>query len=497
MSSLKLLFDSNVFYACINIRPGNQHQDSVRATQILELSNRYSCEVWLAKGTGEDIDNAQDPSVREASRLAMRQWKILEEVSASDELLDQAGFPRPLSKNDEVDSQMLAALEARAVDFLITQDGTLRQRVGRAGFGDQTMSIQGGIELLKQLFSEPEALPTVKQVPAYQLSPTDPIFDSLRDDYSGFDEWLDKARQEHRDCFVLHALKSCRADTPTEAVAILKTESHQPHGLEGKVLKICTLKVSDSAKGAKRGELLLKAVFNYASAGGYDRMYVEVFPKHVEIVHLLERFGFYKSEWSTGRGESVLVKDRRPPATADGLDPLAFTRQFGPPAVLVRDAFIIPVQPLWHDVLFPEANRQQSLFPPSEAGNAILKAYLSASPIRTVQPGSLILFYRSQDLQHVGAVGVVEETFRSGNPAEVRRLVGQRTVYTDRQISEMCSDGRSILAILFRHDRLLKRPWKLNLLIERGVVVDAPQSVQGITNEGALEWIRAQLAPPH
>ena len=490
MTPLKLLFDTNVFYACVDISPGRQHPDAAQATRLMELVNNHGCEAWLTVATRRDIDRARSPELRHASHLRMRQWKTLEPLTVERGLIDQAGYQTPMSDNDAVDANMLAALDAAAVDFLITQDRALRQHAANAGFGDRAMTIQGGIELMERLFGEPARFPAVRPCRAYELPGNDPIFGSLRADYARFSEWFDKVRREHRPCLVIEG------EAGLDAIAVLKTETDQPHGLRGKVLKICTFKVAAHAAGAKRGELLLKSVFDHAKVHGHDRVYLETFTHHGRLVHLFERFGFSDCGTTTDRGELVLVKSLRPTASDDSLDPLEYHTRFGPPAVLVRDVFIVPIQPRWHDVLFPEARRQGELFGPPPSGNAILKAYLTKSAIQQVRRGALVAFYRSEDAHAVTAVGVVDGLLRSSDPAAIRRFVGKRTVYTDAQITDQCTGGAGVLAVLFRHDRILREPWTLHQLIGIHALKDAPQTVQQIRRNEALSWIRSQLDAP-
>lgn len=483
----RLLFDTNVFYACVDISPSRRHPDADRATRLLELANRHSCEVWLAAATHRDIDRTGSSSLREASRLRMRQWSILDPLEVPQGLISRARYTKPLSPNDDVDSHMLAAIYANAADFLISQDKRLLGHAEKAGLGNRVMTIQGGIELLERLFDEPTTFPTVRQLKGYQLNSHDPLFESLRSEYNGFDVWLQKVQREHRDCLVI-------GDSPEgmEGLTILKTETDQPHGLEGRVLKVCTFKVAEHAVGAKRGELLLKSTFGYARSGNYERVYVEVLPHHEDLIFLLDAFGFRDLGRRTPRGEIALVKDLCPTSNDASVHPLEFNRRFGPFAVLVSKPFVIPIQPRWHRVLFPEASRQQGMFGTTAAGNAILKAYLTRSKATTLTIGSTILFYRSKDARAVTAIGVIEDLYRSTDPSVIRQFVGQRTVYTDSQIRQLCRNT-SVLAILFRHDRLLLEPWSFHTLIDNNVLKGPPQTVQKVIDKGALEWIRNNL----
>ena len=490
LGPLKLLFDTNVFYACVDIAPGRQHRDSAVATRLLELLNRHGGEAWLTDATRRDIDRTSNPKLRRASSLRMRQWRTLDPLTVPRRLLEAAGYQLPLGDNDDVDAHMLAALDADSVDFLITQDKALRRHAANADLGDRTMTIQAGIELLERLLGEPTQLPTVRPCAAYGLPAEDPLFEPLRAGDSGFDVWFRKARQEHRQCFAIDG------EDDLDAVAILKTETNRPHGIGGTVLKVSAFVVADRAEGAKREELLLKSVLDYAASEDHDRVYVEIYPHHDRLVPLFERFGFVEAGARTDRGEAVLCKNRRPAAADAELDPLEYHRRFGPPSLLVRNAFVVPIQPHWHDALFPEARAQPELFAPLAPGNAMLKAYLSGSRIQRIKPGVLILFYRSEDRRAVTAVGVVDDVRRSSDPDEVRRFVGTRTVYSDAEVGGLCASGRGVLAILFRHDRVLPEGWPLDELIQADVVRDSPQTIQEISNEAALAWVRQRLGAP-
>src|SRR5690606_5046770 len=127
--------------------------------------------------------------------------------------------------------------------------------------GDRTLSITSAIELLQQLFeTAPFDVPTLEELKGYQLDVRDPIFDSLKSDYPGFDEWFSKVQKEHRDCYVVRSPDCSQVD----AIVTLKIEEDRPYDLSGRVLKICTIKVAAQSRGAKRGDLLLTAIFRSA-----------------------------------------------------------------------------------------------------------------------------------------------------------------------------------------------------------------------------------------
>jgi len=274
-------------------------------------------------------------------------------------------------------------------------------------------------------------------------------------------------------------------------VCILKGIDHEI-GVGRTPAKVSTFKVAEEFKGSRYGELLLKVLFA-AVAGRHDGLWVTVFEKQAELIALLETFGFRHHDDRVG--ERRYLK-RLSPSQSDGevLDPLDFHVTFGPPALRIvsGQAFITPIRPSYHRSLFPDAPDEQiSLIAPQPHGNALRKAYLSHANVRLAQPGAAILFYRSGDVRAATAVGVLEESLVSDDPGEIMRFVGSRTVYSDKEVAQMTSEG-SVLAFLFRQDRFLEPPISLRELISVRVVRRAPQTTIRINPEG-LPWLTKRL----
>ena len=113
-------------------------------------------------------------------------------------------------------------------------------------------------------------------------------------------------------------------------------------------------------------------------------------------------------------------------------------------------------------------------------GNAIKKAYLCHSKIKKINPGDLLLFYRSVD-KKLTSLGVVESAVVLEDAESIIRMVGKRTVYTYDEIAEMAE--KPVLVILFRHHFNLPRPLDLDTLRGLGVLKFAPQSIVEIDDE--------------
>jgi hypothetical protein len=154
-------------------------------------------------------------------------------------------------------------------------------------------------------------------------------------------------------------------------------------------------------------------------------------------------------------------------------------------------AFIVPIRPLYHRLLFPEQERQLELEPGNHPfGNSIRKAYLSHAPIRKIGKGCNLFFYRSEDIHSITSTGVVEGTLISSVADEIARYVGKRTIYSFSEIKEMCKG--QVLAILFRQSRILENPIGLEELKKNRILTAAPQSIMKIQRR-TLNWIQSRI----
>ncbi len=488
---MKFLIDTNVF---IPLEPAGESDIQARTTGAVELARLVAMargQLYVHPAQREDIERDRNEERLRLRRMLFGKYPCLPMPPAiSPELEAKVGHAEPGS-NDWVDHQLLAGLHADAVDFLVTDDLRLRKKAGRLGLGRRVASVAEAVSIVSDLFDTvPAPPPAVQSVKAYCLNQTDPIFDGLRKDYPGFDSWLAKCKREHRQAWMI----SVTGTTGLAAVSIVKSEGSVSFLPGVKVLKVCSFKVSERCNGFRFGELLLKAIFTYAEDNGYDWLYVTVFEKYPSLLSFLQEFGFEAVDHRTELGESCLAKPMRfTQAEFSALAPLAFNIRFGPSAARFVGAptFVVPILPMYHSVLFPEAEKQLELMPGVHpCGNSIRKAYLSRGPIRTITPGANLLFYRSEDKQHVVMTGVAEDTLVSSSPEVIARYVGKRTVYTYDEIRRMCQ--RDVLAILFRQSRTIRTPIRLDELRACGVLSAAPQSIVTVPEE-AKEWLQTRV----
>lgn len=507
MSDRKLgfLLDTNVVIA-VEAQAGSEpEQLAPEVSNFVRQVQEQGHRLQVHPAAVHDFARDPDENRRQVSLLQYGKYpKLPNPPAVPDEWRDR--FTWVEHDNDHIDLLHLAAAERRAVSFLVTHDRRLHRRATAVGLDDRVVTVQGAIELLAALHRDARPPPpTVGKGYAHDLDPDDPIFDSLRETYAPeFDDWFDRAREEQRPAFYIRD-----DDGRLAAIALLKVEQSDTNdaGLPGRVLKISTLKVAQSARGTRRGELLLKSIFEHASAEQVDGTYVTVFEDEQEsLVAMLSEFGFVRTDRLGAAGDNVYAK-RLDTSVGRGLeppeDPLAYHRMLGPPAIHpdAGTPFVVPIQPDYVARLFPDAPDQQlSIMDPAPYGNALRKAYLCRAATRKVGRGDFLLFYESKAKSRasvaargVFAVGVVESVLASEDPSRIIERVGTRTVYSLGEVETMTQQGSlEVLAIVFRQDRFVTPALTLSELTDAEVLTAHPQSITKVDDQGA-QWLRTRI----
>ncbi len=419
-------------------------------TDLLRLLNENNVVLLVHPASIRELE--RDPNVeRRGLVLAKtRSYAQLDQTRAppADFVTAMGGASRP---NDLVDATILYSVMCDAVSFLLTEDRELLHRAARVDIQDRTLTIQGGLEFFSGLFARtiPAAPLTLKLSPVHALDLSDPFFDSIKQDYLGFEAWFRRIAQEGRQCIWLPS-----DDNLIGALLIYKDETEPLVGRPARRrLKICTLKVGDTFSRQRVSELLVSWAFRYANQNGFFETYLTIYPRFELQVAILETLGF--SDIGARMEERVLLKKLVYENGSQLPPPDQFFKTYFP--AFRKDSavrkFLIPVQPTWHTRLFPDYHlyRPQRVFEDyvgaAPAGNAIRKAYLCHSRITKIRPGDIVLFYRSQDVRLVTHLGLVERAVFCQNLEQVIQTTGNRTVLPIRDLEIL--SRKPVLVILF------------------------------------------------
>jgi hypothetical protein len=499
MDDFKLLVDTNVVIGLEDPQP-------VQASlaELARLCSENNVGLFVDGANYDDVARDRDSTRREITLSKLAKFQKLRSVPVTDHSELTARFGTISNENDLSDVRLLAALDAKAADFLVTQDIRLHRRAERAGLRTGILTIEEAVQWLKQTFTAMSvALPHVVERKAYELDVKQAVFASLQLDYPGFNEWFDKCRRQHRDCWVLEI------GGDIAGIVIRKDETHAEAGTQSvgpKILKVCTFKVRDDFLGEKFGELLLKQVLWFALLNSYDLAYVTAFPKHAFLIDLLKYYGFRETRRMVN-GEVVLektiLKGPLPPLVGEALD---FDREHYPrfhdgPII---QKFCVPIRPDYHRRLFPEIafGTELPLFPTETfgpilsrgedrtPGNTIRKVYLCRAKITRIRPGDLLFFYQSKDdnyaaSQSITTIGIAEQILDVTTADDLIRLTAKRSVFSAEEIRGMqattASPVKVIDFILVGHSRPTV---PLNTLVGIGIFINRPpQSIAQLSEE--------------
>lgn len=468
---VRFLIDTNIFIPLEAVEPAVEHS----AFELCRIAGQHRCQIILHPASLSDLQRDTCSSRRSRNLAMMKKYPVLDNPPRTPEDFRRKLRSKLEDAHDHVDDALLYALARNCADFLVTEDLKIHAKARRVGLQERVCNVSQAIQIIQDLYGKPVLPPpALEDVPVHVIPDTDPIWESLRSEYPDFDDWLSRVKREGRKAWVCFGKGGV-----CEALCIYKQKISEHPETRGKALKLCSFKVRPESWGRNLGELLLKAAFNYCDENECASVYFTVFgDRHPRLVVLAKEFGFAKGPNKTDLGEDVFIKKMKPDEEAARLDALTYHVRYGPPAFKLEGCkkFIVPIRPVYHQALFPDAQAERELFAGHASfGNTIKKAYICHSPCHSISPGDLLLFYRSGDLRAVTTVGVVEKTLVSKDPSVVAAFVSKRTVYPMQEIVRLCE--KEVLVILFRQAKHLRHRITYDELAEAGLIHGAVQSI--------------------
>lgn len=491
---MRILIDTNIFIY--------REQDQVLSTdltRLLQILNEIRTELVVHPSSIRELQRDLNTKRRKINLSKINVYSHLEnppDPTHDEEYSQLIG----LSKNhhDLVDNILLYAIYRDAVDFFITEDQALHKKSKLVDLEDRVFFISEAVRHFSNWLPSKESIhtpPAFVEDNLYNLDLKDPIFNSLREDYPGFNKWFKEKAQDGRKCFV-----NRRSDNSIGAIFVPKIEDEAipsiPPFPKKKRLKIATMKVTHI--GNKIGELILKVAVEIALKNRISEIYLTTFPKHIQLIDLICEYGFRNKAILPHEygNENVYLKNLHTKKNEiSPLSPLKISCKYYPTyydGTSVRK-FLIPIRPEYHEQLFADYFPRKQLKLHERKGelrvegNTIKKAYLTHSKIMKINTGDIVLFYRSKDQKKITSLGVVDSFFpRISRTEEILRIIGKRSVYSHDEI-EMFEKPLSI--ILFRHHFYLNNELTLSNLKDANILSWAPQSITEIDDQKYF-WIK-------
>lgn len=231
----------------------------------------------------------------------------------------------------------------------------------------------------------------VKYISFNRINLEDHFFDSLREDYSGFNEWFNKKAVSNEKAYVLFSNK----DGAVLGFLYLKDETEGDNSISPNFdvrrrLKIGTFKVK--AHHTVFGERFMTIILRKMVEDNFDTVYVTTFSKQADLISLFKKFGFELWGEKTN-GELVYIKTLK--VTND------FYKDF--PKINTNDTkyYILSIYPKYHTDLFPDSQlytEKDHVIRDVSYTNTINKVYLGKAPlISNMSKGDLVVIYRASE----------------------------------------------------------------------------------------------------
>lgn len=481
---MRFLLDTNILI------PLEDSQIPLRSSlaNFVRLAHENRHQLIYHPASVDDINRDSNATRRQQTLERLLQYTVLEQrphCPWNDEVN---------SLNEIADNEILYALYCEAVHALVTEDQGIHKKAKHLGLGDRVYYIQTAEDWLRRLYERVSVqLPNIEEATLYALMPLlqSEFFDSLREGYPPFDSWFREKARDGRMAWV-----NWEAPGVLGAICIYAQQddeviTEEGLALGGAALKLSTFKVGPNVRGKKIGELFLKMAFRYATLNRLENIFIHGdIEQHRFLFDLLEDFGFRRVGTHPGsKGkDAVYLKEHpvRPPIV--DIPPFEYMRLYFPHFKSDSSVtkFIVPIRPEYHEILFPDYEQsgvqQLQLFAPANtAGNAIKLAYLCHAPIKRLERGSIVLFYRSTDQQALTSIGVVEEFKSLSDPAEIAQLVSRRTVYSMDDIQHLATKPTKVM--LFRLINHFQRPVPRAWLVANGLVNGNIQSITSINHD--------------
>jgi predicted nucleic acid-binding protein len=349
-----------------------------------------------------------------------------------------------VTENDKNDTLLLNEVYSERVDILISEDKKIHAKAQLLKIEDKVYTIDSFLEMVASEYPDliDYKVLAVKQEYFGNIPIEDTFFDSLKEDYLGFEKWFNKKAEEK--AYVTYN------NGKILSFLYLKTENIDenysdinPIFTPKRRLKIGTFKVVSN--GVRLGERFLKIIFDNAIINKVEEIYVTIFDKREEqqrLISLMEEWGFQKFGTKGNNGELVYVRD-----FSKGFDAQNPKRTY-PFIPTNTQIFLIPIYPKYHTELLPDSflktESPENFVENEPHRNAISKIYISRSIQRNIKRGDILIFYRTapQDKSAyyhsvITTIGIVEDKIDDiQNEAEFILKARKRSIFTDEYLKE-------------------------------------------------------------
>ena len=325
---------------------------------------------------------------------------------------------------------------------MITEDKKIHRKAKLLNIQDKVFTIDS---FLEKIISENPSLVdykilNIQKVKFGEIDLQDPFFNTLKEDYIGFDKWFIKKYDDeayitkNNDNGKLLSFLYLKVENKNEDYSNIS-----PIFSPKRRLKVGTFKVISN--GFRLGERFLKIIFDNALKNKVDEIYVTIFNKRQEqqrLIDLLEEWGFKYFGIKGENKELVYVRD-----FSNYFD-LNNIKKCYPYISINTKVYLVPIYQEYHTELFPDSilktESPQKFIENVSHRNCINKVYVSRAFEPYPKTGDILIFYRTGGYYKsvITTIGIVEELkFKFNDENDFVLYCRKNTVYSEPKLRQM------------------------------------------------------------
>lgn len=446
-----------------------------------------------------EIEKYQNKQTVDAFHVKLDSYEWIEITSPLQSEVKTVSEEIDVNQNDINDTLLLNEVFVGRVDILITEDKKIHRKATKLGIEDKVFTIDSFLE--KTFAEHPELVNykilNVQKLKFGRINLDDIFFDSLKEDYTGFDKWFIKKYDEEAYITVnsnnglLLSFLYLKVEGKEENYTDI-TPAFTPK----KRLKIGTFKVINN--GFRLGERFTKIIFDNALRNNVEEIYLTIFDKREEqkrLIDLLEQWGFVL--WGKKGEELVYIRD-----FTHKFDKNSLKRCY-PFISRNKDCFIVPIYPDYHTELLPDSilntESPEEFIEDFPHRNCINKVYVSRALTPHPKKGDNLVFYRTGGYYKsvVSTIGVVQEIrYNFKDEYDFVLYCRKSSVFPENQLHDMWCYSPQNRPFVVKFLYVYSFPYRINMkeLIDLQVlsgVNDAPRGFKQITKEQFNNIIKA------
>lgn len=473
---MRVLLDTNIV-----IHRENHRISNYSIGHLFNWLDKLNCEKIIHPYTLDELKKFGDSSKTELLGIKLQAYNVLKTVKVPDEEFLSIIGGGGNTPNDRIDNSLLYEVFLGRVDVLITEDKGIKRKANLLGIENKVASIDEFLYVVTN--AHPELVDykflSVKKELFGDLDIDNDFFQSLKENYDGFENWFYKKCDE--------PVYVCRDDEDILGLLYLKVEDEHenysdisPIFKPAKRLKVGTFKVEST--GFRLGERFIKIIFDNARKAKVDEIYLTMFEGEQQIMtlkNLLQDWGFkeYGYKYLNGKQELILTKKM------DTYDRSLSVKENYPYVSRDSQKFFLPIRSKYHTSIFPDSQltteSKEDFTAKLPHRYALEKVYVSFSYERNIKPGDLIMFYRMGEpgtnkryKSVVTTVGVVEEvSYGFKTEEEFLSKCKNRTVFSRSELDKAWKTRRrELLVVKFIYLESLKSRPTLDYLWRNGII---------------------------